>query len=86
MLSDHPGLTAQQYVEKIGEYDQTVKGNSVGNELRRGDGTRYVKRGKGWFVKISEIEAEANSEGETSASIMHSNQGGGNETTLELTP
>ena len=75
MLSEHPGLTTQQYVDKIGDYDQTVKANSVGNELRRGDGTRYERRGKGWFVKNSEIEAEARPESETSASIMHSTEG-----------
>jgi hypothetical protein len=82
MLSDHPGLTTQQYVDRIGDYDQTVKGNSVGNELRRGDGTRYEKRGRGWFVKNSEIEAEAKPESETSASFYHSNERDQNEATL----
>jgi hypothetical protein len=63
MLTDYPGLTAQEYIQRIVQYNSGVKANSVGNELRRGDGIRYERRDKGWFLIKKGIEAEASSEG-----------------------
>lgn len=50
ILSDEPGLRVAEIQAKAVELDNTVAPTSVGNELRRMEGTRYRRDGKRWFI------------------------------------
>jgi hypothetical protein len=57
ILSDQPGLRVAEIQEKARELDDTISLSSVGNELRRNEGTRYRQDGKHWSL-IGEPERE----------------------------
>ncbi|MGN6817995.1 MAG: hypothetical protein ACTHJR_04930 [Sphingomonas sp.] len=54
MLTDRPGLTILEYEALAPEYDDRISIRSVGNELRRFEGTKYERDRPGgyqWFLK-----------------------------------
>lgn len=51
ILTDKPGLTVTEIEAIAPEYDPEVAAKSIGNELRRFDGTKYRRRENGkWFL------------------------------------
>lgn len=58
VIADHPGSTVQELERLMPSYDDRVSPKSVGNELRRGEGERYVRDGTLWYLP-SHPEGEA---------------------------
>lgn len=53
-LDARPGLTIADYEKLVTDVEPEISAKSVGNELRRGEGTLYkrdVPRGNRWFLK-----------------------------------
>jgi hypothetical protein len=57
ILTDSPGLRVAEIQTQAKALDETISPSSVGNELRRMEGTRYRRDGKRWFL-IGDTEQE----------------------------
>ena len=70
ILTDKPGLTVTEIEAIAPEYDTEVAAKSIGNELRRFDGTKYRRRDNGkWFLFDGPMTAETETAGESSPAV-----------------
>ena len=80
-LRSLPGSSTSE-VEAFGiSFDPQIAKKSLGNELRRGTGIKYEKRGKGWFL-ISENEVVDQDLTVQSTTSETTSQGGYDATTI----
>ena len=79
IIGQHPGLTIVEYEKIAAEKAPHVAKKSIGNELRRGEGTLYernVPGGNLWFPKGQKNEA-AVGDHQPAASLFHTSRKGG---------
>ncbi|MBC9033925.1 hypothetical protein IAG41_16160 [Sphingomonas sp. JC676] len=51
IMGDRPGLSIAEYETLATDLDGRLARKSVGNELRRGEGSKYERRGYRWFLQ-----------------------------------
>lgn len=79
MVASEPGLSISDYERLVLRVEPDISSKSIGNDLRRGEGTRYKRDrpgGNKWYPIDYRFE-EAASNAEAAAPSMFSNQEGG---------
>lgn len=75
-MADRPGLSIAEYETLAVELDGRLARKSVGNELRRGEGTKYERRGYRWFLQGAQTNEAADTPAKdaSAASSVTSNE------------